>query len=388
MTGLEPAVPGRKPVTAREQPPPRQEPAAIDPDRTVQLPKRQLPAIDPERTDQFEVPAQQLIARAPAAAEPTNTAEPTNAAGPEVAAWLGAFRSFSVGDPGRAAGAPSYPDPKNWDRPDTVLDGVLLNAANGSTAMQLRAASVRGRSHRYESRTRQDAYAYRCDGRFIVAAVADGVSAAPLSHVAANIVSRQGCNLVAKRLETAPPEALDWSEILGVLAGIVIGSGRSLLPSRPDAEELGPFEVAEQLSTTVLFAVVQMRPVDGYRPVHVFSYGDTSAWILRSGTHWEPLQPVKNEGTVVASSDTKGIPIVPRQAPPAIRTRLGSEDTLLLVTDGIGDPLGDGTGPVGAFLAQMWRRPPEPLAFAAHVDFARKSHDDDRTAVAIWPTSA
>src|SRR5262249_5283395 len=125
MTGLDPAVPGNhKPITTREQPLPGK-PTATDPDRTVQIGVPKLAAIDPERTDQFEMPARQPSARAPA--------------------WLGEFRPFSVGDPGRAAGAPSYPDPKFWDRPDTVLDGVLLKAADGLPAMQLRAASVRGR---------------------------------------------------------------------------------------------------------------------------------------------------------------------------------------------------------------------------------------------------
>lgn len=304
-------------------------------------------------------------------------------------AWRGEFRftPFSVGDPGRAAAAPSYPDPENWDRPDTVLDGVLLRAADGQPTMELRATSVRGRSHRYRAQTRQDAYAYRCDGRFVVAAVADGVSSGRLSHVAANIVSRHGCNMIGERLETTPPQALDWSEILRVLATEVIDFGRRSLKNRPNFERLGPLEVAEDLATTALFAVVQMRPVDGYRPVHIFAYGDTSAWILRSGSRWEPQQPVKNEGAIVASSQTRGIPVVPEQAPPAVRTQLGSEDALLLITDGIGDPLGNGKGPVGAFLAQMWRHPPQPLEFAAHVDFARRSHDDDRTAIAIWSTS-
>ena len=301
--------------------------------------------------------------------------------------WSGEFRftPFSIGDPGRAARAPSYPDPRCWDRPDTVLDGVVLRADDGSPAMQLRAASVRGRAHRYDARARQDAYAYRCDGRFVVAAVADGLSSAPLSHVAADIVSRHGCHLIAQLLQTSPPQALDWSEILQVLATKVINSGRTLLRHLPDAEDLSPIQMAGHLSTTALFAIVEMHPVDGIRPMHVFAHGDSSSWILRSGRHWEPLQLVKNQGTMLASSRTQGIPVVPAQAPPAVQTKLADSDTLLLITDGIGDPLGDGTGSVGAFLAEKWQHPPEPLEFAAHVDFARRSHDDDRTAIALWP---
>ncbi|WP_410597382.1 protein phosphatase 2C domain-containing protein [Amycolatopsis sp. lyj-23] len=308
------------------------------------------------------------------------------------APWRGEFRitPYSVGDPGRAATAPSYPDPENWDHRDTVLDGLLLRAAEGRSPMVLRAASTRGRAHRFAGKVRQDAYAFRCDGRFVVAAVADGVSSRPLSHVAANVVSQHGCHLVAKLLETQEPEDLDWAHVLRVLATKVINAGRRRLQvaAQPSVIEPGREEVAGALATTVLFAVVDMRPdVEGH-PVHVLAYGDTSAWILRSGVRWEPQNPVKNQGAAVASSATDALPYLPGRPPAVVRTRLAPTDVLLLVTDGVADPLDDGTGTVGAFLAEQWRCPPEPLAFAAHVDFARRSHDDDRTAVAVWPAEA
>jgi hypothetical protein len=58
------------------------------------------------------------------------------------------------------------------------------------------------------------------------------------------------------------------------------------------------------------------------------------------------------------------------------------------MTDGIGDPLAAGTGEVGRFLTGVWSTPPASgLEFAAHVGFARRSFDDDRTAVAFWPVA-
>jgi hypothetical protein len=56
----------------------------------------------------------------------------------------------------------------------------------------------------------------------------------------------------------------------------------------------------------------------------------------------------------------------------------------VLITDGVGDPLGSGGGTVGRFLAHMWATPPEILAYAQHVGFYRKSFTDDRTAVTVW----
>lgn len=301
--------------------------------------------------------------------------------------WEGEFRftPFRVGDAGRAATVPSYPDSTDWDRRDTVLDGVVLRGADGASDLHLRAASTRGRAHRFHGRVRQDAYGYRCDGRFAVAAVADGVSAGALSHLAADTVTRDGCHLVAKRLATVAPTDLDWGEILHILATKVIKRGQERLPG---GDQLTPQEIAASMATTVLFAVVRMHPVHGGFDVWTFAHGDTSAWILRGGQRWQPQRPVKNQDVMIAESTTPALPYLPRPTPPAVHAQLAPADTLVLITDGIGDPLGDGSGTVGAFLAQQWHRPPEPLAFAAHVDFARRSHDDDRTAVAIWPDPA
>ncbi|MEV6829501.1 protein phosphatase 2C domain-containing protein [Amycolatopsis sp. NPDC051102] len=318
----------------------------------------------------------------------TPDAAPGDDEGPANPVWRGEFRitPFEVGDPGRAATAPSYPDRSHWDRPDTVLDGVLLNGDGGRPPMVLRAASARGRSHRFHGKVRQDAYAFRCDGRFVVAAVADGLSSRPLSHVAADVVTRHGCHLVAKQLEKAGPGDLDWAHVLRVLAAKVIRAGRRELEgASPPCFVEQDAEVAGELATTVLFAVADMRPAAGGHPVSVFAYGDSSAWVLRSGKVWEPLNPVKNEGATVACSATDALPYLPARPPEVVRTHLGPADVLVLLSDGVTDPLDDGTGTVGEFLAENWRCPPEPLAFAAHVDFARRSHDDDRTAVAIWP---
>lgn len=297
--------------------------------------------------------------------------------------WRGEFRftPYQVGDPGRAASVASHPDQENWDVPDTVLDGYLVRGAPDVPPMTLRAASVRGRSHRFYGRARQDAYAVRCDQRYAVLAVADGVSSAPLSHYAANVVARHGCYEIRKLLATTTPEALNWSWLLRILAAKVVAEGRRQLgqPDLPDSE------VAVHLAATVLFAVVELAPRDGYHPVHLLSHGDSSAWILRAGQHWEPQQPIKNEGADLASSATAALPYLPDNPPIPVHTVLAPADVLLLVTDGVGDPLGNGAGTVGGFLAENWRTPPEPLAFAAQVDFARKSHDDDRTAVALWP---
>jgi hypothetical protein len=64
---------------------------------------------------------------------------------------------------------------------------------------------------------------------------------------------------------------------------------------------------------------------------------------------------------------------------------LAHGEVLLIGTDGFGDPLGDGTGPVGAHFAVRLARPRPPIAFAHDLDFSRETFDDDRTLLAIWP---
>jgi hypothetical protein len=91
---------------------------------------------------------------------------------------------------------------------------------------------------------------------------------------------------------------------------------------------------------------------------------------------------VKNAESDVASNAVLALPRDVQVAPFA--GFLGPGAALVVVTDGIGDPMGTGTGEVGQFLAVHWSRPPDLLAFAAHAAFYRRGFTDDRTAVAVW----
>jgi hypothetical protein len=59
---------------------------------------------------------------------------------------------------------------------------------------------------------------------------------------------------------------------------------------------------------------------------------------------------------------------------------------LFLMSDGVAKPLA-WSAEVQEALAGWWSAPPEALTFAGQVDFARKTHIDDRTAVGIWDGS-
>lgn len=303
--------------------------------------------------------------------------------------WRGAVEPYSVGDPGRAADRTvPLPDVEHWDRHDTIVDGITLTSDRDRVA-ELRAASVRGLVHRHYGRVRQDEYGYRRtpDGRYLVMCVADGVSLGKHSHRAAVVAARRGTDKLASLLSTVAPGEINWPAFIGWVADQIVQVGRKHLQKLnvPGAEAFTHREIADHLATTVLYAVVDLLADHQTHRVDLCAVGDTSAWVLRAGGAWEPLQPVKNEGAVMYSPSVSALPVSPPELSLPMHTTVHPGEALVLVSDGIGDALGAGTGEVGEFLAKVWRRPPSPLAFAAQAEFARKSFDDDRTAVAFWP---
>ena len=292
--------------------------------------------------------------------------------------WHGSFEPYVVGAPGRAAGLTvPLPDAEHWDRRDTVADGFAI-VDNRVRRGDVRAASTRGLAHRHYGRVRQDEYGYRrtLDGRYLVMCVADGVSSGKLSHHAATVAAHAGVDLLVDWLARGPVLDIAWPQFIHEVADRIVRDGHN---------RLGAVHVAERMATTVLYAVVDLDHTDGAHRVDLMAVGDTSAWVLRQDERWEPLQAVKNEGAEVYSPAVTALPTVPAQLPLPVRTTVRPGEVLVLMSDGIGDALGAGTGEVGRFLADVWRTPPAPLQFAAQAEFARKSFDDDRTAVAFWP---
>ncbi len=111
--------------------------------------------------------------------------------------------------------------------------------------------------------------------------------------------------------------------------------------------------------------------------------GDSTAWTLTKG-RWQHLFGSTEDGDVVSPA-TRALP-VQRDGAEVASVVLGPSDALILMTDGVSLPLGDGMGEVGRYLAEAWAGAPDLLSFATHVQFQRRSFDDDRTVVAVWVT--
>jgi Protein phosphatase 2C len=176
-------------------------------------------------------------------------------------------QAVTAGDPGRAFG----------EVQPLLLDGGRVGH------LDVRAASVRGLSHRQLGTPRQDAYGLAVDRqtRWLVVAVADGVSAGARSHEAARLVARRGPREVAAQLDAGltDPADIDWRALFNTLGSLILLAGRRSLgrtsgsgqevpepaeasPSAPDGDDRAEDEaVVKAMATTATFVVCELAPV-------------------------------------------------------------------------------------------------------------------------------
>ena len=252
-------------------------------------------------------------------------------------------------------------------RPDTVADG---GSAFGLT---VRAASIRGLHKRYVGGPRQDDLCLRLHDASgtLIAAVADGVSGASRSDLGAALAVRYATAAVARHLDAhGDASGLDWVNVFEQAAWALVSEER-----RAGPEETG------SLATTLLVATVSVEE-DGAVAVQVAAVGDSPAFRLHS-RHYDPIvgQPVHEDELIGG-----GVQALPRDAGAVVAGECALEprDALLLCTDGLALPLGDGTGELGRAFARELATPPDVVDFARLLDFSRSTYDDDRTLVAVW----
>ncbi|GAA2601571.1 hypothetical protein GCM10010435_96190 [Winogradskya consettensis] len=256
-------------------------------------------------------------------------------------------------------------------RPDSVADGWSTDH------FTVRVASVRGYTHRFRGTPRQDdvAVSHHQPTGAVVFAVADGVSAAPHSHIGATSACRAAVTQILADLTQGTP--VDWQNVVRQTAWQLIEQARAVL----GVPELDPEEAEREVATTLVAGLV--LPTRSGPMAKMIQVGDSSAWILHGRSYRCLLDAKFSADDEVFSSAVTALPRVPHVTP-----RGGPLDpggVLLVGTDGFGDPLGDGSGDVGTYFAAALRRPSPPLSFAYDLDFSRETFDDDRTLLAIWP---
>lgn len=257
-------------------------------------------------------------------------------------------------------------------RPDTIADGGT------AFGLQLRAASVRGLAKRYAGGPRQDDICLRLHDPTgaLIAAVADGVSGAPRSDLGAALAVRYAAVAVARQLDAGGVDSLDWTNVFDQAAWALVEEERR----SGGTPEAGVDEAASSLATTLLVAVVLAG--DGEAQVQVAAVGDSPCYVLRQ-RDYDPIvgTPESRDGLIGG-----GVQSLPRGGGALERgsCTLEAGSVLLLCTDGLALPLGDGQGEVGRLLARELATPPDVVDFARLLDFSRSTYDDDRSLVAVW----
>ena len=261
-------------------------------------------------------------------------------------------------------------------RPDSTADGWSTSYAT------LRAASIRGQYHRYNGAPRQDDFAVMqlTEPNRIVVALADGISAATQSHVGATAAVRYATQWLAGQNDK-PADQIDWVSLIESTAWTLVTQTAALL----GVPEASADQAEELMATTLVCAVVEPDPLGGL-VARVVSVGDSGCWILDGEGAFTAVTGGKHSDQAdVTSSAVVGLPRVPNGIEP-VMIHVAPDQVLLFATDGFGDPLGDGGGPVGDLFVAVLQRPvPSMVELVYALDFSRETFDDDRTLVAFWP---
>jgi hypothetical protein len=261
-------------------------------------------------------------------------------------------------------------------RPDTIFDGWSADRVT------VRAASVRGYSHRYRGIPRQDdaEVAFHQASGTVLFAVADGVSGASQSHLGATAACQTAISTLRWQLEsTGIP---DWDEVIRDTTDELSYQAAWLLGSdeRPD------LAAVEKLVATTLTAGYAVPDGHDLRAA-VVQVGDSGAWVLHKDRYHPVGSPKIDPRQQVTSSAVTALPRTPAAIRP-VQITLPPDAVLLIGTDGFGDALGDGDGRVGQLFARHLAVPPPARALAHLLDFSRETFDDDRTLIAVWPRPA
>lgn len=247
--------------------------------------------------------------------------------------------------------------------PGVALDGGMLAHTT------VRAVSIRGRRHRYRGEPLQDAYAVRlsADGRWVIAAVADGLGSTLHAEHAAAVAVRAATNL------SLTPDR-GWHAAFATVAGEVMRA-----TARLGGQPIGKHSAgaSDPPATTLTIGVI---PADGRRGIAACAaIGDSPALWLHDGT-WTEIFPPEGQrpGNVTSALPDDLGELRERQID------WGPGDVLVLCSDGFGTAMGGGGSVLAQQLVTSWSSPPTLRSFLRDVDFHLSTYDDDRTVLALW----
>ncbi|TDC82163.1 protein phosphatase 2C domain-containing protein [Actinomadura sp. 7K507] len=269
----------------------------------------------------------------------------------------------------RPLGAGAKQSGEPWRLPDEpAISGIAADAVRVG-ALTVRAASLVGPGHRCAepAQHRQDAYRLGRDPakRYLLVAVADGMSDSSRSHLGANVAVTALIGRLRADLGSGVP--LDGPAVFLDAARQMSGMAVQHKATENDVR------------AAALAVVVPVEPAaDGRRRIWLAWIADPGAWV-RVDAGWTRLAGSDKHG-LDRDVLTEFLPFHPDRTQTAELT-LEKGAVLALATDGIGDVLADGAAP---WFAERWAAPPHIASFVADVGYDARGRLDDRTAVVIW----
>ncbi len=282
-----------------------------------------------------------------------------------------------------------------WGEPSPATDApVPVRARAGAPAANYRAdggqsadfvvlaASVAGRAHRLGGGRCEDSYAWVKPGLGRLGLlIADGVSTAGRGG--------EGADLAVDAAARYLSSCRGWGET--ECRGAARRASAELL-SAGGASARGK---AAELSTTFVVALVTARGEGA--DVVLGRVGDSTAFTLVAGLWRELFTAPDNDDLHHLATDVLPFScaqdasktIEAHDTIETVSAHLPGGTAIVLMTDGLADPLRDGPSTVAPGLAEVLGEAHggtlSPLALAAAADFSRRGCQDDRTIVIAWP---
>lgn len=249
--------------------------------------------------------------------------------------------------------------------------------------------SMRGTKHQYYGGPNQDSFHIVTTDDWLIAAVADGVSNSEHSAFGARYIAQAVTRSIKAALgQIRSPNS---QQLRLAIEDAVEDNCRTMVwrPNEIGAPTVGPDEIdpeliPAQLATTLTIVAIATSARADERVAHVLAVGDSPVYTLSDGA-WCLRSPHAKDGDLMDLS-TQSVPALGGQAIASdwFEFAVRSGDLVALVTDGIGNALGDGQNDVGDWLKGSLSRPCNLDQALTTLRYDRRGEDDDRTAVLIW----
>jgi hypothetical protein len=263
-----------------------------------------------------------------------------------------------------------------WVLPvEPAVSGIAADQASLGD-LDVRAVSIVGPGHRCEepAMPRQDSYRLGRDraGRYLIIAVADGMSDSRRSDLGATVASRCAVNTLRAHLDGGEgPTADAMKEAFRIAAGAMVAAANN--------EGLSEMDVRCALIIAVIPAAPN-TPSSGRRAWFA-TLADVSAWLRHSDGWYQLAGDQKNNG-LDRNTLRNFLPYHPDRVV-TVSCNLEPGATVAVVTDGIGDAFTE-VPRAAQWFAQRWETPVPLESFLLDVGFQARGQLDDRTSVTVW----